>query len=211
MKKLLVALAVVAMLSSLAFGQLASADIYGTVVLPDGSAIPGVAVTLTGDVTGAKTAVTSEEGNFRFIRLRPGTYQLKFELEGFKTVINKGIRMYVGKNKNLSIQMETSTIREEVIIIGKTGAIDVRKTTVGVNITNEMLTSLPTARNPWTVLNLVPGMMLDREDVGGNESGQQSAFYGLGADSDDTTWNIDGANITDPSAIGAAPGYMNTN
>ena len=211
MKKLLVALAVVTMLSSLAFGQLASADIYGTVVLPDGSAIPGVAVTLTGDVTGAKTTVTSEEGNFRFIKLRPGTYQLKFELEGFKTVINKGIRMYVGKNKNLSIQMETSTIREEVIIIGKTGAIDVRKTTVGVNITNEMLTSLPTARNPWTVLNLVPGMMLDREDVGGNESGQQSAFYGLGADSDDTTWNIDGANITDPSAIGAAPGYMNTN
>ena len=74
-----------------------------------------------------------------------------------------------------------------------------------------MLTSLPTARNPWTILNLVPGMMLDREDVGGNESGQQSSFYGLGADSDDTTWNVDGANITDPSAIGAAPSYMNTN
>jgi hypothetical protein len=132
-------------------------------------------------------------------------------LEGFKTVINKGIRLYVGKNRNLNIQMETSTIREEIVITGKTGAVDVRKTTVGVNITNEMLTSLPTARNPWTILNLVPGMMIDREDVGGNESGQQSAFYGLGASDDDTTWNIDGANITDPSAIGAAPAYLNTN
>jgi hypothetical protein len=211
MKKLLVAFAVLAMLSSLAFGQIKGADIYGTVVLPDGSAIPGVAVSLTGDVIGAKSTVTSEEGNFRFLALPPGMYQLKFELEGFKTVINKGIRLYVGKNKNLSIQMETSTIREEIVITGKTGAVDVRKTTVGVNITNEMLTSLPTARNPWTILNLVPGMMLDREDVGGNESGQQSSFYGLGADGDDTTWNIDGANITDPSAIGAAPAYLNTN
>jgi len=211
MKKLLVAFAVLAMLSTLAFGQIKGADIYGTVVLPDGSAIPGVAVTLTGDVIGTKTTVTSEEGNFRFLQLPPGTYQLKFELEGFKTVINKGIRLFVGKNKNLSVQMETSTIKEEIVITGKTGAVDVRKTTVGVNITQEMLTSLPTARNPWTILNLVPGMMIDREDVGGNESGQQSSFYGLGADSDNTTWNIDGANITDPSAIGAAPSYMNTN
>jgi hypothetical protein len=211
MKKLLVAIAVLALLSAVAFGQTKGADIYGTVVLPDGSAIPGVAVTLTGDVTGTKTTVTSEEGNFRFLQLPPGNYQLKFELEGFKTVINKGIRLYVGKNKNLSVQMETSTIKEEIVITGKTGAVDVRKTTVGVNITNEMLTSLPTARNPWTILNLVPGMMIDREDVGGNESGQQSSFYGLGASSDDTTWNVDGANITDPSAIGAAPNYMNTN
>jgi hypothetical protein len=211
MKKLLVAFAAIAMLSSLVFGQAAGADIYGTVVLPDGSAIPGVAVSLTGDVIGAKTTVTSEEGNFRFLKLPPGIYQLKFELEGFKTVINKGIRLYVGKNKMLNIQMETSTIREEVVITGQTGAVDVRKTTVGVNITQEMLTSLPTARNPWTILNLVPGMMLDREDVGGNESGQQSAFYGLGSSDDDTTWNIDGANITDPSAIGAAPAYLNTN
>jgi len=211
MKKLLTAFAVFALLSSVAFAQTATADIYGTVVLPDGSAIPGVAVTLTGDNIGQKTTVTSEEGNFRFLRLPPGTYQLKFELEGFRTVINKGIRLYVGKNKNLNIVMETSQIREEIVITGKTGAVDVRKTTVGVNITKEMLTSLPTARNPWTILNLVPGMMLDREDVGGNESGQQSSFYGLGASDDDTTWNVDGANITDPSAIGAAPGYLNTN
>jgi len=211
MKKLLIAFAAVALFSMLAMGQTATADIYGTVVLPDGSAIPGVAVTLTGDVIGAKTAVTSEEGNFRFLKLPPGNYQLKFELEGFKTVLQKGVRLFVGKNKNLNILMETTTIKEEVVITGKTGAIDVRKTTVGVNITKEMLTSLPTSRNPWTILNLVPGMMLDREDVGGNESGQQSSFYGLGANNGDTTWNVDGANITDPSAIGAAPSYLNTN
>jgi len=211
MKQAFRMLLAIAMLATLTFGQTSTADIYGTVVLPDGSAIPGVAVTLTGDVIGQKALVTSEEGNFRFLRLPPGNYQLKFELEGFKTVINKGIRLYVGKNKNLNVVMETSQIVEEVVITGKTGAVDVRKTTVGVNITKEMLSSLPTSRNPWTILNLVPGMMLDREDVGGNESGQQSSFYGLGASDDDTTWNVDGANITDPSAIGAAPSYLNTN
>ena len=37
-----------------------------------------------------------------------------------------------------------------------------------VIIDEEKLQSLPTARNPWTIINLVPGMLLDREDVGGN-------------------------------------------
>ncbi|MEN8223042.1 MAG: carboxypeptidase regulatory-like domain-containing protein [Acidobacteriota bacterium] len=211
MKKLFTLLVAVAVLSGLSFAQGASSDIYGTVVLPDGSTIPGVAVTLTGEVIGKKVTVTSEQGNFRFLNVPPGMVELKFELEGFKTVIQKAIRLFVGKNKTFNVQMETTKLKEVVEVKGKASAVDTRKTTVSVNVSKEMIQSLPTARNPWTVMNLVPGMMLDREDVGGAESGQQSAFYGHGADSDDTTWNVDGANITDPSAIGAAPAYLNIN
>ncbi len=211
MKKLFTLLVAIAVLSGLTFAQGSTSDIYGTVVLPDGSAIPGVAVTLTGEVIGKKITVKSEQGNFRFLQLPPGNYELKFELEGFKTILQKGIRLFVGKNKTFNVLMETTKLKEVVEVTGKAGVVDTRKTTVGVNVTKEMIQSLPTARNPWTILNLVPGMMVDREDVGGNESGQQSSFYGNGADSDDTTWNVDGANITDPSAIGAAPGYLNIN
>jgi len=53
--------------------------------------------------------------------------------------------------------------------------------------------------------------MVDRVDVGGADSGQQSNFMAGGGDQDDTTWNVDGANVTDPSAIGAAPAYYNIN
>jgi hypothetical protein len=52
-------------------------------------------------------------------------------------------------------------------------------------------------------------MMIDREDVGGNEGGQQPSYYGHGSTSGDSTWNVDGANITDNSALGAAPAYLN--
>jgi hypothetical protein len=211
MKKFLFVLIALTLVSSFAFAQKSDADIYGTVLLPDGSAIPGVAVTLTGDVIGQMNAVTSEEGNFRFLKLPPGNYELKFELEGFKTVIRKNIRLYAAKNVTLNVPMETTTIKEEIIITEKPGAIDVRKTSVGINVTDEMIKSLPTARNPWTVMNLVPGMMMDREDVGGAESGQQSSYFGHGGDPDDSTWTVDGANITDPSAIGAAPAYLNMN
>ncbi|TFG79319.1 MAG: TonB-dependent receptor [Chrysiogenales bacterium] len=211
MKKLVLLFAALALISSVAVAQVQLADIYGTVVLPDGSSIPGVTITITGDVIGKKTTVTSEEGNFRFLKLSPGNYELMFELEGFKTIIRKGIRLFVGKNVTLTVPMETTTIREEVVVTAKASVVDTRKTSVGVNISKEMIQSLPTARNPFTILSLAPGMMVDRVDVGGNESGQQSSFYAGGASSDDTTWNVDGANITDPSAIGAAPAYLNMN
>lgn len=197
-------------LTGLAFGQ-GGSDIYGTVLLQDGSAVPGVAVTLTGDGIGTKTTVSSEEGNYRFLALPPGTYALKFELDGFKTVNNNNIRLYAAKNQTINVTLETSAVREEVTISGTTTVVDTRKVNIGVNISGEQLRALPTARNPWTILNLVPGMMIDRPDVGGNESGQQSSYYGNGASTRDSSWNVDGGNVTDPSAIGSTPSYFNVN
>lgn len=210
MKKNYVLMIAMIILTGLTYSQGAS-DIYGTVMLQDGSAIPGVAVTLTSNVIGARTAVTSEEGNYRFLALPPGTYALKFELDGFKTVNQTNIRLFATKNQTINITLDTTTVKEEITISGTTTVVDTRKVNIGVNISGEQLRALPTARNPWTILNLVPGMMMDRADVGGNESGQQSAFYGNGASDKDTTWNVDGGNITDPSAIGSAPAYLNVN
>jgi hypothetical protein len=179
--------------------------------LADGSKVPGVLVTITGDLIGKKTTISTDQGNFRFLALPPGAYDLKLELEGFKTQIRKGVEVSLGKTASLNILMETSTLKEEVTVIGKVGAIDMRKTTVGVNVDSKTVASIPTARNPWTVLSTIAGIMLDRVDVGGADSGQQSNFLAGGGNTDDTTWNVDGANITDPSAIGAAPAYLNIN
>jgi len=74
---------------------------------------------------------------------------------------------------------------------------------------SRMIMSLPTARNPWVMMSLVPGMLIAKEDVGGNEAGQQYSYSGHGSLGRDNTWNIDGANITDNAALGAAPAYLN--
>ncbi|MCP5052197.1 MAG: TonB-dependent receptor [bacterium] len=211
MRKLLVILLAVAMLPVLAPAQARGGDIYGTVVLADGSKIPGVMISATGNNIGKRTTISSEQGNFRFLALPPGSYEVKFELEGFKTVNRKGIELRLGQSVTLNILMETTTLQEEVTVSGEVGIIDTRKTQIGVNVTKAMVDSLPTARNPWTLLSSIPNIMVDRVDVGGADSGQQSNFLAAGGDQDDTTWNIDGANVTDPSAIGAAPAYLNVN
>ena len=211
MRKVLVVLLALAMLPVLSFAQIKGGDIYGSVVLADGSKVPGVLITLTGEKIGKLTTISSDKGNFRFLSLPPGGYELRCELDGFKTVIRKDIEINLGKNVTLNILMETTTLKEEITVSGRVGAVDTRKAGVGMNVDRQWVESIPTARNPWTVLAALPGLMVDRVDVGGADSGQQSIFYAGGGVTDDTTWNVDGANITDNSAIGAAPAYLNIN
>ena len=88
--------------------------IEGTVVLSDGSSIPGVTVTLTGEKAGTWTTISSANGHFRFPSLPPGSYQLKFELEGFNTVIRENIKVRLGRNLQLDTTMNTATIDSEI-------------------------------------------------------------------------------------------------
>ncbi|MFP4081308.1 MAG: carboxypeptidase regulatory-like domain-containing protein, partial [Candidatus Aminicenantes bacterium] len=185
-------------------------NIVGKVTDPEGMDLPGVSVTLVSAYYPERTVVTSQEGTFRFMRLPVAEdYRLTFELPGFKTVVREQLVVSYGRNVVLNITMEPTTLEEEVTVVAETPIIDTRKTQVGITVSGEMLMDLPTSRNPWVIMDLVPGMLVDRVDVGGNEAGQQSAYYGHGSSDADSLWFVDGGNITDNSALGAAPAYVN--
>src|SRR4030043_2481335 len=59
-------------------------NLRGVVVDKDGAPLPGVSLVLESPKYGARTAVTSEAGIFRFINITPTIYPLKCELQGFK-------------------------------------------------------------------------------------------------------------------------------
>jgi hypothetical protein len=184
--------------------------VRGKVTDTDGNALPGVSITLNGSKTAPRSVVSSAEGNFRFLNLPVANdYVVVFELAGFKTLTRQNLAVSYGRDINLEISLEQAALEEQVTVIGQTPVIDTKRTQVGVNITSEMIMRLPTARDPWVMMQLSPGMMIDRENVGGSDSGQQSGYYGHGSSAGDATWNVDGANITDNSALGAAPGYLN--
>ncbi|MCL6561208.1 MAG: phosphoribosylformylglycinamidine synthase I, partial [Firmicutes bacterium] len=147
----------------------------------DGNPLPGVSVTISSAYYPERTVVTSESGLFRFPRLPVARdYKIKFELQGFKTVVRENIIVEFGKDYRLDITMEMAPISEEITVTAVTPVIDTKKAQVGLRVSKEMLMDLPTARNPWVIMQLAPGVLVDREDVGGNEAGQQSAYYGHG-------------------------------
>jgi len=57
----------------------------------------------------------------------------------------------------------------------------VRAITKRRTVSQAELDKIPTARDPWAVLQKTPGVLTDRINVGGNESGQQSAYVGPGS------------------------------
>src|SRR6185436_13560551 len=67
--------------------------------------------------------------------------------------------------------------------------------------------NIPSSRDPWVVLQTVPGIIVDRVNVGGAESGQQSSYQAKGAAGGENTWNMDGIAITDMAALGSTPTY----
>ncbi len=192
-----------------AFAQQRTGNIYGRVADQEGNALPGVTVTLDSPFGRVPPAVTSAEGTFRFLSLPPSrNYGVKLELTGFKTRIETGIVVTVGSTTNLALSMEMGVLEEQVTVTAVSPMVDTKKTAVGQNVTQEVLQELPTARDPWVILQMAPSIIVDRENVGGAESGQQSNYVGRGSDTyNNNVWAMDGVVITDPSAIGASPSY----
>jgi hypothetical protein len=209
LKKILIFMCLVILMGSYALAQ-EFGSIKITIKDAQGIPLPGVSATLTGNKIARMSAVSSAGGSVRFLQLPVGSdYTLRLELQGFQTYVQEKITVSFGRDVILDIALQQQALEEQVTVVGESPLIDTRRTQVGVNITSETLMSLPTARNPWVLMTLMPGMLIDREDVGGNEGGQQSSYYGHGGRDGDATWSIDGGNITDNSALGSAPAYVN--
>ena len=91
--------------------------------------LPGVTVTLTGPILlQPLTAVDLGNGTVQFPRLHIGTYSLKFELGGFKTIVQEGVQITVGFSANISPQLGVSTVQETVTVTGETPVVDTKQT-----------------------------------------------------------------------------------
>lgn len=201
----MVAALLIAIVAMTAQAQYQTGNIYGKVAAKDGALLPGVTVALTGP--GApQTTVTDSQGNFRFLSLSPGTYSLRAELEGFGKATRSGVGINVGQNADITVTMNPS-VNEAITVMAEAPLLDVRKTGTGANVTRMELENVPTSRDPWMILQSTPGVQVDRINVGGTQSGQQSIYISKGAPRADGTWNIDGVNITDMGATGSSPTY----
>jgi hypothetical protein len=205
-RTVLIALCVL-LIGGMGFSQERTGNIYGTVVDEGKTALPGILVTLSGDLIGKMTTITNSNGNFKFLSLSPGKYDLKAELEGYATLVRKDVRVEVGANLKFTMTLVPKKIQEEVVVSAAPVAIDAKKTTYATNLSKEELQTLPTARDPFVILELTPGLAMDRQNVGGSESGQQSNFVSRGSVRGSSNWSTDGINITDQIATGAAPQY----
>jgi outer membrane receptor protein involved in Fe transport len=180
--------------------------INGTVTDNTGAVLPGVTVTASSPaLIQQQVQVTGAEGDYRFIALPPGVYDVTFELSGFQTVKREGIRVIINQTLSVDQQLQVATLQETVTVTGQSPIVDTSTTRVGTNFTKELLTEIPNARDVWAAMAQAPGLQMTSYDVGGSRTGTQTGYlsYGFG---DQSQTKVEGIDTTESTSANA--GYF---
>jgi hypothetical protein len=187
-----------------AFAQTQTGNIVGQVMDEKGTPLPGVSVTIFSEalIAGKQSTVTTESGNFRFIALPPGKYDITFSLQGFKPVERKGISITANFVATINVQLYPETLAEEVTVTAAAPVVDTKSTVLATNIDRNLLEKIPSGRDIWTVVEQAPGIIPDRFNIGGTESAQQSSLSVHGA-TGQQQFSVNGLTLNWPGSNGA--------
>ncbi len=210
MRRLALVAAFVLVTATVTNGQISGGTITGTIHDEQGGVLPDAVVSLTGTDRVADGA-TDDVGRFRFLNLAPGSYTVTATRNGFSTSVQDDIEVRVGATADVVMTMKLAGVQES-ITVGATGQVpivDPRATGTSTNLTLADLENIPSSRDPFSLLRAVPGVLLDRLNIAGNETGQQPTIVSKGTRLTDTVWTLDGVVITDMASPGASAIYFN--
>jgi len=191
-----------------ALAQVRGGSIVGTVKDQEGAVLPGTVVSAQG-LDATLTLTSGADGSYHFLDLAPGPYKITAMLTGFTTVVRDNVIVAVGHTAEVPLSMNVAGIVESVNVNAAAPIVDPVATGSTTNFTISELTSIPTSRDPFALVRTVPGVLLDQVNVGGNLTGQQPLILAKGTRQQDTTWTMDGVEITDMGAPGQSPTYFN--
>jgi hypothetical protein len=137
----------------LAYAQ--DATLSGTVKDNTGGVLPGVTVTATNEASGTTfVSVTDERGTYR-IPVRAGTYKITGELAGFTTVTRPGIEMLLGRQVELDLSLQVSSLQETVTVTGEAPLLDTTSSTIASNIDPRQMQDIPINGRNWMDLTML--------------------------------------------------------
>ena len=178
-------------------------NLYGIVTDTGGGFLPGANMELSG-MGAPRFQIADANGNFRFLGLDPGRYTLKGSLDGFSTVEQPNISIRIAQNTQVDLQL-IPAIEEIISVTAESPLLDERKLSAGTTVSQVELEKIPTARDPWSILNQASGVVVFDLNVGGSSSGSQSSFRGLATDPSQNDWVLDGVQITDVNFKNGGP------
>ncbi len=192
-------------LSPRAFSQLNTGSLEGVVHDASDNVLTDTRVNLVNEQTGiTRSAATDSEGRYRFIELPVGSYALRIEHDGFKTVTIPGVAISVAHQTVEDASLEIGEISEHVNVEASSSDVDTSSPTLGGYVSPQRVASLPlNGRNYVDLVFLQPGITLNtsRQANGGTVG---SWFSSNGAPIRSNAQLLDGASVTSLSGAAGA-------
>ena len=115
-----------ALLPGLLLGQgETTSAIVGTIADPSGAALPGAMVTIVSTDTGSKRSATSDNaGRFSFPQLKPGSYSIRVEAEGFELQSNPNVFSGLGQRQTVNFTLKLAAAKGEVTITSEAALVN---------------------------------------------------------------------------------------
>jgi hypothetical protein len=178
-----------------AFAQQGTTEIRGKVVDTSNAAVPGASVVVRNEETGMfRETVSAADGTYFVGGIVPGPYEVTAELQGFKKLGMKNIRLEIGKTTTLDLQLAVGGLEETVSVSAESPLVDVTTKEVGGNITGRELVELPSInRNFIGFIGLLPGIV---PSISTESFGSDSISVN-GADPRNNNYMLDGGNNND--------------
>ncbi len=157
-----------------AFGPAATAqttaNISGTVRDQSGGVMPGVTVTVTNTSTNlVRSNVSGAEGRYAIPSLPPGRYELRAELLGFKSHLQRDLALTVGESLAINITLQVGTLEEVVDIAPNTPVINTSTSELSYLVGSDAIEQLPLNGRNYTDLALLqPGVLAYPHRDGGS-------------------------------------------
>ncbi|HZR67148.1 MAG TPA: carboxypeptidase-like regulatory domain-containing protein [Terriglobales bacterium] len=143
-RALLVALAVcVSAIALFAQGTYRS-QIRGVVSDSSGAVVRDAKVTITESGTNITSSIkTNDKGEYFFTSLRPSTYSVKVEAQGFRPEEQTGIVLAVDQQSSLNFTLSPGSISTEVQVNTTAPLLDTGSSTLGTEVTNQYIKEIP--------------------------------------------------------------------
>ncbi len=140
-KWLVFAFFLMAFLGSHAYAQNTVGAIVGTATAADGSAIPGVTVTVTNEGTHAtRTLTTGQDGQYSAPDLNPGTYDVSASAPGFSSIQSAGIVVLSQQTVRTDLPFKVGDVATKVVVTGGATVIESEMPSISETVTAEEIT-----------------------------------------------------------------------
>jgi hypothetical protein len=170
----------------------------------DGGPVAGAEVRLASGVVGRR-GTTDERGRVFFPHLGSGAYRLSVSAPGFRP---ESDRFDLGGATAYALDLVLCAHPCEVVSAARQPRIvSFDKVT---RFDEQDLGQIPRPADPWSMARDVPGVVVDRVNVGGSDSALQSLLVAGGDPGTGSSWTLDGVDVTDPAAIGSTLVFPDT-
>lgn len=189
----------------------AQSAIIGVARDSSGGVLPGVTVEAASDalIEGVRSAITDDQGLYRLVDLRPGTYTLTFSLPGFNSFKREGLQLAAEFTATINAELRLGALEETITVTGASPVVDITSAARSQVLDREAIDSIPTGRSIQGMAQLVPGVSLNLPDTGGARAMQQTYMTTRGMTTANTTMLVDGLMVNGLQGDGAVQSYFN--